>query len=108
MLRVIYLYDVVPGRAAEAREWARKKWIPFWTTQPRVKGYEVYTNFFGPQGGVPIGSPQRMVSFDIEDISSLDSILTSPLFGELAKELQQYAINVQFVIFRKSFPEDPC
>lgn len=106
MLRVVYLYDVVPGMAAEAKEWARKKWIPFWTKQPRVKGYEVYTNFFGSKGGVPIGSPQRVVSFDIEDISSLDSILTSPQFAELAEELQQYAINLQFLVLRRSYPNE--
>lgn len=104
MLRVVYLYDVVPGQAAEAKQWARKQWIPFWLAQPEVSNYEVFTNYFGPQGGTPIGRPQRMVSFDIESMAGLDRVMALPEFQGLASTLQKYAINVDFMVFRISYP----
>ncbi len=104
MLRVVYLYDVVPGRAEEAKKWAQERWIPFWTRQPEVGDYRVFTNYFGPQGGVPVGSPQRMVSFDIDSMESLERIMLQPEFKDLTVVLQQYAVDVKFMIFRNSYP----
>lgn len=104
MIRVVYLYDVVPGKAEEAKRWALEKWVPFWLGQSEISEYQVFTNYFGPQGGVPIGSPQRMVTFDVGSVDSLEKVMSLPEFQEHARVLQQYAVNVKFMIFRRSYP----
>lgn len=103
MVTCVYTYDVVPGKAVEAREWARKNWIPFWREQAAVRSYRVLANFFGAEKGVPVGSPQRAVIIDVESASALEQILAQSKCRELMEQLQAYAVNVQVVYYRTTF-----
>ena len=104
MIKIVYMYDVVPGKALEAKEWARKKWIPFWIKQPCVKNYEVFTSFFSPIGGIPVVSPQRMVSFEIDTLNSLEDITSSKEFFKLTQRLQSLVKNFNLFVYHRSYP----
>lgn len=103
MVYFVFMYDVVPGKAAEAAQWARENWIPWWKAQPSVRSYHVLGSFFGSVPGPGVGFPQRMVMVGMDSLADLEEILSSDEAGRLLKDLHNYAMHVQTYILRQLY-----
>jgi len=79
--------DFVPGKEEELDRFLVEKAKPFWLSQPGVASFHVY-------GDTLVGWPERTITIEVEDLATLQRILSSER-RQLRHEFMNYAANIQ-------------
>ncbi len=79
MITFEYRFDVIPGKAADYEKYTKGPGKDIWMKFPGVRSVRVYRSMLGGS------SPQRVVQVELDDLASLERILTNPDFRK-AKE----------------------
>jgi len=87
MITFEYRYDIVPEKREEFLRWARKQAMPIWVKMPEVKGFRVYDEIL-------LGSPQRIVQIDVEDLGALGRLLANPEVQGIVEKLRGFTTNL--------------
>lgn len=74
MITFEYRFDVLPGKAAEYEKYLKGAGKDLWLKFPGVRGVRVYKSMLGGS------SPQRQVQVELENLASLEKILSNPAF----------------------------
>lgn len=80
--------DAVPGRLLELDTWLKDRAVQFWTKQPGVKSFEIFSDAL-------VGYPERTMLIEVENFDTLQKILTSVEHGRFRNELLTYGTDVQ-------------
>lgn len=81
-------YDILPGKMRDHDEFVRTKMLPFWTSQPDCKAVEIFED-------VLVGYPERTVMIEVDDLTALQHILSSPDYRSIRDGLQDYITDAQ-------------
>ncbi len=79
MITFEYRFDVIPGKAADYEKYTKGPGKDIWMKFPGVRSVRIYRSMLGGS------SPQRVVQVELDDLASLERILTNPDFRK-AKE----------------------
>ncbi len=79
MITFEYRFDVIPGKADDYEKYTRGAGKDIWLKFPGVRSVRIYRSMLGGS------SPQRVVQVELDDLASLERILTNPDFRK-AKE----------------------
>lgn len=79
MITFEYRFDVLPGKTADYERYVKGAGKDIWLKFPGVKSVRIYKSMLGGS------SPQRQVQVDLENLASLERILSDPAFRK-AKE----------------------
>ena len=85
---------ILPGKEDELDSLLAEKSKGFWLSQPGVSGFRVY-------GEVLMGWSERMLMIDVDDLTSLQSILNSDIRKQIRSEFMNYVTNVQTQILER-------
>jgi hypothetical protein len=77
MVTFEYRFDVLPGKLREYEKYTKGTGKDIWLKFKGVKGVRIYKSMLGGS------SPQRVVQVDLEDLASLEKILTDPAFRKV-------------------------
>ena len=87
--------DAVPGKLHDLDSWLRDRATSFWTRQPGVKSFEIYSDAL-------VGYPERTLMVEVDDFANLQKILTSTEHSRFRDELLTYGTDVQSQILERT------
>src|SRR5512134_473091 len=88
MITFEYRFDVLPGKTAEYEKYLKGAGKDIWLKFRGVKSVRVYKSMLGGS------SPQRQVMVDLEDLSSLEKILSDSTFRKAKERFHGLVTNV--------------
>ncbi len=77
MVTFEYRFDVLPGKLREYERYTKGAGKGIWLKFKGVKAVRIYKSMLGGS------SPQRLVQVDLDNLASLDRILTDPKFRKV-------------------------
>ncbi|HUM00818.1 MAG TPA: hypothetical protein VL084_00910 [Thermoanaerobaculia bacterium] len=77
MITFEYRFDVLPGRLRDYERYTKGPGKDIWLKFKGVKAVRIYKSMLGGS------SPQRLVQVDLENLASLEKILTDPGFRKV-------------------------
>lgn len=77
MITFEYRFDVLPGKLREYEKYTKGPGKDIWLRYKGVKAVRIYKSMLGGS------SPQRLVQVDLENLASLEQILTDPGFRKV-------------------------
>ena len=80
MITFEYRFDVIPGKTKEYQKYLSRAGKDIWLKFPGVRSVRIYQSMLGGS------SPQRVVQVELDSLSALERILSSPEFKK-AKEM---------------------
>ena len=85
---LILNFDILPGKMNECDNFIREKLVPYWTSHKEVHSVQCLEDMF-------IGWPERSVMVEIEDLSSLQRILSSRETHQMKEDFTSFATDIQ-------------
>ena len=92
----IIKFDILPGKLSEVDTYIENDLVPYWTSHNEVRSVQVFEDTF-------IGWPERMVMVEVDDLTSLQHVLSSSGTRQMKEHLTSIATDIQTQIVDKVF-----
>ena len=93
----IFEFDILPGKNQEFWDFMEKEGAPFWTQNPEVKAYEVFSKLGG--------SPLFEAHVELDSFEDFQKIRSNPDWSKVSAKTSALAYNMQrrFILPEKKF-----
>ena len=88
MVTFEYRFDIVPGKQKDYEKYLGKAGKDIWLKFSGVRAVRIYRSLLGGS------SPQRIVQVDLDNLASLESILSNPAFRKAKEAFHGMVTNV--------------